>query len=94
MNEAKVRKIIIDLIHRLGYPILASDHKEIDLALASLKELEPKVPSIEELEKELRANFDSFFHQVHFYIDVEGWYDDGIKKSAKNIHDAIISILK
>jgi len=45
------------------------------------------------LEKILRDNFDSFFQQVHFYIEVENWYDEGIKKSAENIRDYICGII-
>ena len=45
--------------------------------------------SVEALEIELRSHFDSFFHQLHFYIEIQGWYDDGIKKTAKAIWERI-----
>lgn len=43
---------------------------------------------VEELEKILHSHFDSFFHQVHFYIEIKDWYDKGIKETAKSLNES------
>jgi len=48
-------------------------------------DLDQLSPDVEEIKKILHDNFDSFFHQVHFYIEIEDWYNKGIEKSAQEI---------
>ncbi len=44
---------------------------------------------IKAVEKILKQNFDSFFHQVYFYIKIQKWYDNGIRKTATAIVDSL-----
>lgn len=50
-----------------------------------VRDLDQLSPDVEALKKILHDNFDSFFHQVHFYIEIEDWYNKGIEKSAQEI---------